>query len=60
MTQPIILVKTWYKTVVFHSSSLKHLDGDFLASADIKAFGLTKIQLLFIGLAFFYAQSVFV
>ena len=32
---------TCYKTIIFHSSSLKHLDGDFLASADIKAFGRT-------------------
>ena len=33
VTKPIILVKTCYKTIVFHSSSLKHLSiGDFLAS----------------------------
>ena len=43
MTNPIILVKTYYKTIVFYLSSLKHLSviGDFLASADIKAFGHT-------------------
>ena len=35
--------ETCYKTIVFHSSSLKHLSviGDFLASADIKVFGCT-------------------
>ena len=36
VTNPIILVKTCYKTIVFNSSSLM---GEFLASADIKAFG---------------------
>ena len=41
MTKPIILVKTCYKTIVFHSNNLKHLSviDDFLASADVKAFG---------------------
>ena len=43
VTKSIILVKTCYKTTVFHSSSLKYLSviSDFLASADIKAFGRT-------------------
>ena len=45
VTKPIILVKTCHKTIVFHSSSLKHLSviGDFLASPDIKAFGHTYV-----------------
>ena len=62
MTKPIILVKTCYKTTVFHSSSLKRLSviGDFLTSADIKAFGRTQEGLLLIDLALLYTQGVFV
>ena len=64
MTKPIILVKTCYKTIVFHSSSLKHpsVIGDFLASADVKAsgckLGLVRLIVL-LTLHFFYTQGVF-
>ena len=37
VTKPIILVKTCYKTILKNLSVI----GDFLASADIKAFGRT-------------------
>ena len=48
VTKPFILVKTCYKTIAFQSSSLKHFSviGDFLASADTKAFGRTWVELL--------------
>ena len=39
MTKPIILVKICYKLLYFETS----LIGDFLASADIKAFGIMKV-----------------
>ena len=60
VTKPIILVKTCYKTIVFHSSSLKHLAviGDFLTSADIKAFwSHIGIGLLLVGLALYYTHA---
>ena len=40
VTKPIILVKTCYKLLYVFKTSLI---GDFLASADIKAFGCTYV-----------------
>ena len=60
VTKPIIIVKTCYKTILYFIQVVWNIfDGDFLASADTKAFGRTQVGLLLIGLALFYTQGVF-
>ena len=63
VTKPIILVKICYK-LLYVIQGVENSFGkfNFLASADIRAFGRTCLltMLLLIGLALFYTPGVFV